>query len=409
MVRPSGQDSTGPLLSDVGVIALVPDCWGPQWQLRHQMLSRLARYFHVVWVDYPPRWRESLSAMGSRRTAANDAPPTPANFEVYRSEFFLPRLAPSSWLCNLVSRERLKRASARLQARGCKRVVLYIWRPEFADAIHQTSYDLGVYHIDDEYSFSATETEISPVERGLLESVGQVFIHSPALMQKKGGLNPHTESVPNGVDYELYATPVAEPEDLRGIPRPRIGYVGWIKRMLDWDLLLELSSTHPEWAFVFVGPTSPHPDIDAVLKRMSDLPNVYFLGGKPTDALGAYPQHFDVCTMPYRVDDYTRYIYPLKMHEYLASGKPVVSAAICSVEEFSDVIAIAKTPAEWSSAIARALSSEENAPGRFAQRQAVAREHDWEVLVNRIARTIARRLGVEMESASGLLTAGSEG
>jgi hypothetical protein len=211
MVRPSAQDSTGPVLSDVGVIALVPDCWGPQWQLRHQMLSRLARYFHVVWVDYPPRWRESLSALGSRRPAGKDAAPTPANFEVYRSEFFLPRLAPASWLGNLVSRERLKRASARLRARGCKRVVLYIWRPEFADAIHQTSYDLSVYHIDDEYSFSATEMEISPVERGLLESVGQVFIHSPAMMRKKGGLNPHTESVPNGVDFELYATPVAEP------------------------------------------------------------------------------------------------------------------------------------------------------------------------------------------------------
>ena len=102
--------------------------------------------------------------------------------------------------------------------------------------------------------------------------------------------------------------------------------------------------------------------------------------------------------MPYRVDDYTRYIYPLKMHEYLASGKPVVSAAICSVEEFGEVIAIAKTPEEWSSAIARALSSEENAPSRCAQRQRVAREHDWDLLVDRIASTIARRLGVEMQT-----------
>src|SRR6266481_5961518 len=191
MLRSSGTESSQPVLSDVGVIALVPDCWGPQWQLRHQVLSRLAHYFHVVWVDYPPRWHQSLSALRSRRVTAKDAPSTPAGFEVYQPELWLPRLGRPAWLGRLISRERLKRASDRLRARGCTRVVLYIWRPEFADAIDQTSYDLSAYHIDDEYSFSSTETEVSPTERRLLESVGQVFIHSPALLRKKGGFNPH--------------------------------------------------------------------------------------------------------------------------------------------------------------------------------------------------------------------------
>lgn len=400
MARPSEPESIQPVLSDVGVIALVPDCWEPQWQPRHQVLSRLAHYFHVVWVDYPPSWRRSLSALRSRRAAAKISPPKPANFEVYQPEFWLPRLGRPAWLGRLISRERLKRASDRLRARGCTRVILYIWRPEFADAINQTPYDLSIYHIDDEYSFSSTETEVSPVERRLLESVGQVFIHSPALMRKKSGFNPHTEFVPNGVDYQLYATPVPEPEDLRDIPRPRIGYVGWIKRMVDWDLLLKLSSTHPQWSLVFVGPKSPHPDIDGMLKQMSELPNVHFLGGKPTHSLGAYPQHFDVCTMPYRVDDYTKYIYPLKMHEYLAGGKPVVSAPICSVEEFSHIIGIANSPEEWSKAIAHALSAEENSPARRGLRLRVAREHDWKVLVDKIAYIISQRLGVALPAVA---------
>jgi glycosyltransferase involved in cell wall biosynthesis len=253
--------------------------------------------------------------------------------------------------------------------------------------------------VDDEYSFSPTEVEISAAERSLLESSGQVFIHSPALMERKGGFNPNTDFVPNGVDYQLYATPVAEPEDLRNIPHPRIGYVGYLKRMLDWSMLLEVSTAHPQWSFVFVGPRSSHTDVEGLLDQMSRLKNVYFLGGKPTEQLGAYPQHFDVCIMPYHQDDYTQCIYPLKLHEYLASGKPVISTPIRSVLEFSDVITMASNSEEWSGAIERALSAQENSPSRRAERQRVAREHDWDRLVDKIARTIAKRLDLEIPDA----------
>jgi hypothetical protein len=92
---------------------------------------------------------------------------------------------------------------------------LILWVPSNAP------YDLSIYHIDDEYSFSPTEVEMSSAERTLLTSVDQVFIHSPGLMEKKGLFNPNTEFVPNGVSYASFATPGAEPDDLRDIPHPR--------------------------------------------------------------------------------------------------------------------------------------------------------------------------------------------
>jgi glycosyltransferase involved in cell wall biosynthesis len=386
------------LSSKVGVVALVPDQWKPCWESRHQVLSRLAGYFPVVWVNHPHGWRDCFSALQQRLASSTVYPTTTEALQIYQPEPWLPLLGRPAWLARLTSQQRLKRAIDLLRARGCTRFVLYIWRPEFASAVREIQHDLSIYHVDDEYSFSPTEIEVSLAERRLFESVGQVFIHSPALIRKKGEFNPNTEFVPNGVDYKLYATAVPEPEDLRNIPRPRIGYVGTLKRMLNWPLLLELSASHPQWSFVFVGPKGPHREIEGMLELMSRRPNVHFLGGKPTDCLGGYPQHFDVCTMPYQVDDYTKYIYPLKMHEYLASGKPVVSAPIRSVEEFRDVIALAKTSEDWSRALENALSSEENAPNRCAQRQRVAREHDWELLVDRIARTIARRLGLEIQT-----------
>jgi glycosyltransferase involved in cell wall biosynthesis len=384
-----------PRYGEVGVVALVPDSWGPVWMDRHHVLSRLARYFHVVWM-HQPGWRESVSGLYRPRVHSSDYPSKPEALHVYEPNFWLPRLGRPDWLAQLTSRRRFRQVTDLLRARGCTKLVLYLWGLEFADALGQIPHDFSIYNISDEYSFSATEVPVSPAERSLLESVGQVFIISPALMEKKGRFNPNTKFVPAGVDYWKYATPVPEPDDLRSIPHPRIGYLGHLKRMLDWSLLLELSATHPQWSFVFVGPKSPHSEIDDALQQISRRPNVYFLGERPAHRLGEYIQHFDVCIMPYRVDDYTKYIYPGKLHEYLATGKPVISTPIRSVEQFRNVVALAADREEWSRAIERALSEEENTADRRAERQRVAREHDWSELVNGIARTIARHVGVDI-------------
>ncbi len=357
---------------------------------RHHVLTRLANYFHVVWM-HQPGWRECLSALTPGPDPASLRPAHAGAMQVYRPDPWSPRLGRPHWLARLTERRRFQQVCDGLRDRGCKKIVLYLWGLQFADTLDHIPHDLSIYNVSDEYSFSSTEVAVSPRERRLLESVGQVYIISPALMEKKGHFNPNTGFLPAGVDYKRYATPAHEPEDMKQIPHPRIGYLGHLKRRLDWSLLLELSAAHPEWSFVFVGPKSPH-GIDEALEEMSRRSNVHFLGGKPAEQLGEYVQHFDVCTMPYVVDDYTKYIYPGKMHEYLASGHPVVSAAVRSVQEFKHVIAIANTAAEWSRAIASALTAGENTPERGAARQSVAREYDWERLVDKMAHTIAARL-----------------
>ncbi len=98
--------------------------------------------------------------------------------------------------------------------------------------------------------------------------------------------------------------------------------------------------------------------------------------------------------MPYRVDDYTKYIYPLKLHEYLASGRPAVGTRIRSLEAFAHVVTLPHTRREWSEAIALALQPETDGCVHQASRQAIARQHDWDLLVAKIARTMAARLGL---------------
>ena len=371
---------------DVGVIALVPDVWGGPWAVRHQILTRLADHFPVVWVDPPQGWRGKWQG-GSPWLHGNlrEHP----DFSVLRwPPDWLYRERPAFYR-NLLLRVHLRRAARMLRGRGVRRIALYIWRPEFSFALRLVPHDFSCYHIDDEYTFSAEEQPISSRERGLLERVDQVVLHSPALLEKKGGINPNTMFVPNGVDFVAYSTPTPEPEDLKAIPHPRIGYVGVIKDQLDFGLLVELARRHPEWSWVMVGPVRSGSAQAERLAALTLLPNVHFLGGKPYTELPAYMQHLDVCMLCYVRNGYTKFIYPMKLHEYLATGHPVVGTPIRSLQEFGKVVRLASTPDEWSAAIAAALARP--ADGQ-EERVATARAHDWNLLTERIAKLFSEDL-----------------
>ncbi len=388
------QAAGSPLLREVGVLALVPDRWGGLWQSRHQILTRLARYFRVVWMSPSHAWRDTLHEVKVKAQGNAEAPTSPG-LSIYEPELWLPKFYGPPWLRDLTYQIRLKRAYSLLQRQGCKQLILYVWRPQFAPALSVIPHDLSCYHIVDDYAFSDVDLPLAEAERQIISGVDQVFIHSPALLEKKGHLNANTMFVPNGVDYRAYAQAVQEPADLSPIPHPRIGYTGWLKKQLDWPLLLELTERHPEWSFVFVGVrNTSHPEIVASIDRLARRRNVHFLGAKPYHELAGYPQHFDVCLMPYRDDDYTKYIYPLKLHEYLASGRPAVGTRIRSLEAFTHVISLPHTSQEWSDAIASALRPRADACAHQALRQAIAQQHDWDLLVAKIVRTMAARLGL---------------
>jgi glycosyltransferase involved in cell wall biosynthesis len=383
-----------PFLPDVGVVGVVPEEWGGPWMSRHQVMSRLARYFHVAWMNPARGWREQLHW--------HHAPPAPGypfpdieGFHRYRPPRVLPLLYRPAALAEATSRARFRQVAEMLRKRGCKHLVLYLWRPEHADAIDLIPHDVSFYHIVDEYSFSEFEMPIDPVEDALLRRVDQVIIGSPALMEKKGTRNPQTIFVPNGVDYAAFATPNPEPDELRAIPHPRIGYVGKIKKQLDFALLQAVAERRPDWNFVFVGPDGFLGEQSESQRALRLRPNSTFLGGKSPAALPGFTQHLDVCLLSYAVNDYTKFIYPLKLHEYLASGRPVVGSPIRTLREFAHLIEIADTPADWVAAISRSLRPELLTPSRVAARRAAARPHDWGLLVDTIASTIAARLSSE--------------
>jgi glycosyltransferase involved in cell wall biosynthesis len=386
--------SKAPLVPDVGIVALVPDAFERPWQTRHQLLTRLSRYFHVRWVEPVFGWRQQRSERRDRRHRTDShAFGRDGAFVVDRPPVWMPALHGASWLGSLFFRTRLRRAVQALVNRGCSRVVVSIWRPAFRNALDVVPHALSLYHMDDEYTFATMQQPIDPEERALIVMADLVSAHSPELLTRKGHLNPHTFFLPNGVDYEAFARRQSEPPDLAGIPHPRIGYVGFLKPQLDWDLLRRLMTVHRQWQFVFVGPCSSHSATRATVRLLAREPNGHFVGPKRRGELPAYAQHFDVCTMPYCVNDYTKYIYPLKLHEYLATGRPVVGSRLPTLERFAEVVSLANTETEWSSAIAAALTRAAGTAERRSERQAIARVHDWNAIASRLATIIATELG----------------
>lgn len=381
-----------------GILAFVPDLWGDIWQSRHHVFSGLSDHYKVLWVSPPTYWqgwlkslaRETLSGRGLHKISNRFwgyAVRLPADYKPqYSKHGFVAdgfRLYHKIWM-----RLYIARIKKLLRHMEIEEVILYVWRPEFHWSLGSFDEKLTCYHIDDDYGFNPDEdSPISDEEMKLLIQSDLVFIHSRTLMEKKGHINPNTYYMPNGVDFEHYRevmhNDLLPPDDIAAIPGPRIGYVGYIKRHIDLPLLLSLARSRRNWSIVLIGPVrSSHTDITEEVAQLRQEPNIYFLGGKPQTAIPHYIKALDVCLMPYRQTNYTKYIYPMKLHEYLACGKPVVATSLENLQEFSNVIRFASAPEEWIDAIHQALDSKPEAHRK--RKIETARANSWQARIDNI-------------------------
>jgi glycosyltransferase involved in cell wall biosynthesis len=382
-----------PRFPHVGVLSAPYHSFLDRWTTPHYVSVGLAKYFRTLWLEPAVLWRKPRKRAGllrGLREAVQDLPP---GFLIDQPPAWGPKVYRPGWLNRGLRQVRLRRAAAKLREAGCDVLVVYLWHHQFEDYLASVPHAASVYHIDDEYSFRSDPPPMEPRERRVIEKAGQVFVISPGLLARKGGVNPRTDVVTEGVDFALYSRSHALPPDMAGIPRPVVGYTGVLKAQLDWNLIRRLTHDRPEWSFVFVGPTNRSVEVAAAVGELGSRPNVFFLGPKSRTEVAKYPCHFDVCIMPYAVNGYTNSIYPLKLHEYLASGRPVAASRILSLLEYDSTIGLAATLEEWDLAILRQLSPSAQEPEKIAARQAIARSHDWGILVRTVAERICRQLG----------------
>ncbi|RZK33624.1 MAG: glycosyltransferase family 1 protein, partial [Hymenobacter sp.] len=197
--------------------------------------------------------------------------------------------------------------------------------------------------------------------------------------------NPHSYYVGQGCDLSLFSkAEYTLPDDMQPlVNKPIIGYVGALQTLrLDIDILLHVAEQQPNYNIVLVGSE----DDGFRQSSLHQLPNVFFLGPKPPDALPAYIHNFNLCLNPQVLNQVTIGNYPRKIDEYLAMGKPVVATNTPAMEIFENHTYLANTKQDYIQLIDKALK--ENNTHFSTERKRFAATHTWEDSVARIYNTI---------------------
>lgn len=276
--------------------------------------------------------------------------------------------------------KRLKKLQTKL---GFKNTVVWSYLPTVSTHYGKLGESLNVFDAVDNWLEHASYKKILPRLQlnyhTIKHQADVIFTTSPKLIDFFEQ-RPNCWYIPNGVWFDHFVeAPKLVGRDILNLPKPIIGYGGTIQEnRIDINLIEHLAKANPNKSIVMIGPVWPgvQPLIDANLKK---YPNVHFLGRKSYQEAPAYYSHFDVAIIPHLVNDFNKYTDPLKLYDYLSLGKPVVATAGQGLEQFSEVVSIAKNADEFNEAIRNALANDSKELAD--KRKQVAYENRWEVRV----------------------------
>ncbi len=325
-------------LTNETIIYFGPEPWDGLWRNRHQLMSRFAKHNSVWYVEPATLLRQLISGRKSRtRLFTRD----PSGVNVFHSPWWLP----------IIGRNPLKRVSTHLFMfvlskvvnPGNKLPIIWYSKPEMVEYSEALPAKLSIYHVVDEYSgygspTDAAQQKVLKQEAAMLRNVDCAIVVTQSLLERKSQYNSNTHLVSNAVDYSAYAEgDTIQPEDMRDVPKPVVGYTGLIAARLDLELLLAAAQEKPNWSFVFVG-TVNEDRCQKEIRQLRELQNVYFLGQKSIAVTPQYVRCFDVCMLPYTLDLRAEHASPLKLYEYAAASRPIVASGFSAAREFAGSI-----------------------------------------------------------------------
>ena len=236
-----------------------------------------------------------------------------------------------------------------------------------------------VYYCIDNFRASSTSAKrIGPYEVKLLKQADIVFVTSGALHEYCSKYNSQVHSFPFAVNFakfeKIRKKETVCPGELNNLKKPIIGYIGGVHKWIDQKLILECAKKHPNYSFVFIGP------IQTDISMLTGIENIYFLGKKEHDEIPYFIKFFDVCIIPYLISDYTKNVYPTKLNEYHALGKPIVATPVPEIINFNrgnnNLIYVGANAAGFGNCIRSAVNSTDRSLAQ--QRIESARKNSWQ-------------------------------
>ena len=378
------------------LIGFTPNDWASGWSSRRRILQGLAAR---GWPAFYSSGARSIWEMGS--PVWRDAPWTHNVRTEGGLRYDMPGRLIARWptrpLWDGLALSSYARHLTRALGEAASRPpVAMLFHPEFWPYIRHLQPCLVVYYPYDAHSLAPGWTQqLARQEEALVERADLIVAFARGVLDHLPGDGAVRGKVlPTGVDVGPFEAADASPcpSDLARIPVPRIGYVGRVNQKLDYALVLEIARQQPDWQWVFVGRVgagadgrfAADGDAEAMWLQCRSLPNVHVLGVKPHEDIPRYLRHMDVNVMCYRTDPrgWWSEIFPLKSFEYLAAGRPIVTAPLKTMRAFGDDMAIASTPAEWIGAIGHAISA--GGVGTMRSRRQRARENTWDHRIDRL-------------------------
>jgi hypothetical protein len=179
-----------------------------------------------------------------------------------------------------------------------------------------------------------------------LKSADVVIVSAQKIKEKYEHLTSQEIIViPNGHSIYLNNETKIVLNNLESIPSPRIGFLGTLFQFTD-DILLEyIIKERPSYNFIFLGDV----DNSFPIEKIKNFNNVYFLGKISKDLVSNYIRYFDVCLNPFKNHEVNDSVSPVKVFEYLALRKPVVSTKMYSLmyEDIANYIYFAGDKQEY--------------------------------------------------------------
>jgi hypothetical protein len=351
--------------------------------VRLLLASVLFQLLGILGLLFPPLGRKPRPAEGKGKTAARlSIVSMPIILPHDRVDsVFLERLNAS------VYRQVLKWRVFRRMVSGEESIAI-VQNPFWGLVLRKGDFSRLSYDCVDEitlFSGKASAGRYEAYEAKLMEMASVAFVTAEMLEENLHWKYPAVPLVriPNGVDpdgFQEQALSSRVPEDIAAVGSPVIGYVGALSHWVDYDLVGFLAKAMPEASVVMVGPL----DVEGRIAHLKGIPNLYWLGRKEYEEIPLYVRAFDVCLIPFATGKIALTTNPVKVFEYFALGKPVVTTALHELQAFrrEGLLRIAEGKEAFCAAVREALAEKDAT--LLERRREAARRHSWLSLTDRM-------------------------
>lgn len=334
--------------------------WDFVFQRPQHLLTRLADTYNVIVVE-EPIYHEGPSLLKKSTPAPNITvcqPHTPVHAQGFHDDQ-LSLLQPL--LTNLVPEG--------------ENPIVWFYTPMALPLLQSLHPSLVVYDCMDELAaFRNSPKQLLQRETSLLGIADLVFTGGPSLYEAKRHRHHDVHCFASSVDVEHFKQAhdrLNSHMAHRDISGPRLGFYGVIDERIDLNLIAAVADAHAQWQIVLVGPVVK---IDPASLPRRD--NIHYLGQQSYEALPQFLAGWDVCLLPFALNEATQYISPTKVLEYMAAELPVVSTAITDiVQPYGDVVRIADDSQQFIRACedALAMNAQQRATMLTRMREIVAK------------------------------------